>query len=75
MTKRVLSALLWFFVTWYAWNVVAWMAGFPGVVGPALGLAVGLFVAIDPMHMIWARRPRGTAEPPVRSAATSVDLA
>jgi hypothetical protein len=66
VTKRLLAGLLWTYVVWYGWSVVAWMIGLPDQLGPFVGLAAGLFVAMDPMHRIWSR---GAA--PARATTTS----
>ncbi len=62
MIKRIAAALLWFFATWYAWNIVAWAIGLPELAGPVIAAAVAAFVAVDPMHRIWSRT-KATAEP------------
>jgi hypothetical protein len=52
-TKRVLAAILWFYVTWYAWAMFAAFAGLSDIAGPILGLAAAVLFAGDPMHRIW----------------------
>lgn len=56
MSKRIASVFLWFYVTWVAWNVVAFMTGLSVMWGPVVAAAVSAFVAGDPMHRIWAPR-------------------
>jgi membrane associated rhomboid family serine protease len=61
MKKRVLAGVLWFFATWYAWNVLASFAGVTDLAGPVVGLAAGLLFAVDPLGRIWtASKPRAT---------------
>jgi len=53
MFRRVLASLLWVWCIATAWAFLAWMTGVPGELGPFVGLAVGAFVGMDPMHRIW----------------------
>jgi len=62
MVKRIAAAMLWFYVTWYAWNVFAWMLGLPELAGPVIAAAVAAFIAGDPMHRIWSRT-KATSQP------------
>jgi hypothetical protein len=57
MKKRLTAGVLWFFATWYAWDIVAYTLGLPILLAPFLGLAVGAFVVLDPMARIWAPKP------------------
>jgi hypothetical protein len=57
MDKRVASALLWFIVGWYAWAFIADATGLTPLLGPVLGTILAAFVAGDPLHLIWTRRP------------------
>ena len=52
-TKRVLAAVLWFYMVWYAWAMFASFAGLSEVVGPALGVVAAVLFAGDPLHRIW----------------------
>jgi hypothetical protein len=59
MLKRVLAGLLWFYVTWYAWSVLAFATGLPDQLGVVVGATLGILVAADPARRIWsARQPR-----------------
>lgn len=70
MIKRTLASLLWFYVTWYAWNIVADLTGLTVLAGPILGFVAGWFVAVDPLGKIWAgTRLRGM----VTTATTATD--
>jgi hypothetical protein len=60
--KRLIAGILWFFVAWYAWNLIASIAGLPTTVGPLLGLAAGVLFAVDPLGRIWAPRANAHAE-------------
>jgi hypothetical protein len=73
MAKRVITSVLWLFAAWYAWNVLAWAVGLPTIVGPLIGLAVGLFVGLDPLHAIWRRRPETSSDAPSPAAAAPAD--
>ena len=53
MKKRVLAGILWFFATWYAWNILASFMGLSEIAGPILGLAAGVLFAVDPLGRIW----------------------
>ena len=52
MKKRLIAGVLWFFATWYAWDIVAYALGLPIMLAPFLGLVVGAFFALDPMGRI-----------------------
>ncbi len=61
MKKRVLAGMLWFFATWYAWNIIASFVGVSDIAGPILGLAAGLLFAVDPLNRIWTPAPAAQA--------------
>ena len=63
MKKRLLATVLWFYATWYGWSILADMVGMPAMLGPAIGLAVAVFVGMDPMHRIWTKRPASESAP------------
>ena len=64
MTKRVISAFLWFYTAWYAGAMIAAFLGITPAFGPILGAAaVGLFV-VDPFHLVWARPAEAVAPAP-----------
>jgi hypothetical protein len=67
MIKRVAAALLWFYATWYAWNVIAAFTGMTELAGPVLAAAVAAFLAGDPLGRIWS----GTRTRPVAQASAS----
>jgi hypothetical protein len=64
MKKRVLAGLLWFYATWYAWNVLAAFLGLPELAGPVVAAAVAMLLAGDPFGRIWS----GTRTRPVAAA-------
>ena len=70
MKKRVVSGLLWFYVTWYAWSFVAAYAGLPEIWGLVLGAAVAMLIAGDPMSRIWGgtSKARPTLIAPARQS-------
>jgi hypothetical protein len=57
MKKRVVAGLLWFYVTWYAWGVLAYFTGITDLLGPVAGLAVAALIAGDPFGRIWGGKP------------------
>lgn len=56
MAKRILAGLLWFYVAWYAWSVVASFVGLSDLWGPVFAAAIAMLIAGDPMGRIWGRR-------------------
>jgi hypothetical protein len=62
MKKRVLAGMLWFFATWYAWNIIASFAGVSDIAGPIIGLAAGLLFAVDPLNRIWTPSAAGQTQ-------------
>ncbi len=56
MTKRILAAMLWFYVGWYAGAMLAEMIGVSALLGPLIGAAAAGLIAGDPRHIIWKRR-------------------
>ncbi len=56
MVRRVLAAIFWFVAigAWYGFASFAF--GLPQAFGPLVAVAVAAFVAVDPAHVIWARR-------------------
>lgn len=61
MAKRIISAVLWFFAVAYGWNLLAMLLGVGDAFGLFAGMAVALFVGLDPLHRIWARPAAGVA--------------
>lgn len=63
MKKRIAAGLLWFYATWYAASLLSLVTAVPDLLGPTLGLVLGVFVAWDPTNRIWSRFPaRQTAD-------------
>jgi hypothetical protein len=58
MSKRALSALLWYSATWVGYEIVWSLTGVPRVAGPILAFAIAALVTIDPWALFW---PRGQA--------------
>lgn len=66
MKRRIAAALLWFYVGWLAWSIIAWVTALPEVGGPILGTVLAALFAGDPMGRIWG----GSRARPVASGAT-----
>jgi hypothetical protein len=73
MVKRVLAFVLWGFMAWYAMNFIAYLMGAPDVIGPIIGLAVGLLVFLDPFHVFWSRPKAGAEKPATDGSAAPGD--
>ena len=75
MKKRVFAGMLWFYATWYAVSLMSLVTTVPDLLGPTLGLALGVFVAWDPMNRIWSRFParQATAATPSVSAPVAFE--
>jgi hypothetical protein len=55
MNRRIVAALLWVWCIATAWAFLAFFTGAPADLGPFVGLAVGAFVGMDPLHRIWVK--------------------
>jgi hypothetical protein len=60
--KRIVAGFLWFFALWYLGALVASILNVPDVVGPIVGLAAGILVAVDPRNVIWRATPAGQGD-------------
>ncbi|MGZ9275615.1 MAG: hypothetical protein ACXW4L_00695 [Candidatus Limnocylindrales bacterium] len=56
MTKRVLSALLWFYTGWYGGAFLVEIFQVSPLLGPIVGAAAAALFAGDPRRIIWRRR-------------------
>ncbi|MBI2762159.1 MAG: hypothetical protein HYX54_00130 [Chloroflexi bacterium] len=56
--KRLTSASLWIYATWYLGSAVSAVLGVLDLLGPVLGISAGLIVGIDPRQVIWRRTAR-----------------
>ena len=63
MKKRYTSGILWFLAGWFVGAFAAFAAGADVPLGPLFGLVAALFVAIDPMGIIWAPSDRTVTVP------------
>jgi len=45
--------MLWFYVGWYATSWVAQAVAHPDTVGPIVGFALALVIAVDPCGRVW----------------------
>ena len=59
--KRLVAGVLWFYSVWYLGSVISNATGLPDLLGPILGVAAGLIVAVDPRHVIWRQGSDTTA--------------
>jgi hypothetical protein len=64
MVKRIFSGVMWFIAVGWGVNLLSLVTGTTQILGIALGAAVGTFVGMDPLHLIWPVR----AEAPVALA-------
>ena len=76
MVKRSVVALLWFVAVWCMYDLVAYFAGTPRLLGPVIGAALASFVGVDPLSLFWPggsirRAPR--AEPSCRPRMSPAD--
>ncbi|MCI0581771.1 MAG: hypothetical protein L0227_02570 [Chloroflexi bacterium] len=53
--KRLAITGLWLYAFWYLGSMIAALMGVPDLLGPALGIAAGIIVGVDPRRLIWAR--------------------
>lgn len=58
MKKRIVTGLAWFYVTWCAWGVLAYLAGIPVLPGPMVGFVVAALITWDPSGRIWGVKAR-----------------
>ena len=68
MLKRVLAALMWFYVGWYAGNLLADFLGISLILGPIIGAALAVLIVGDPRRVIWTAR---TMSKPAAQEATA----
>jgi hypothetical protein len=55
MTKRIAAGILWFLAVTTGGEFAAFMWGTPQVVAPLIGLMAALFIAGDPLGLIWKK--------------------
>ena len=68
MKKRTAAAALWFYTSWYATQMGAFALGVSeagDVVGPVVGAAVALLIAVDPRRLIWSARRAQAGDAPI----------
>src|SRR3954452_17718480 len=53
MKRRILAAMLWFYVGWYATSWIIQAASLPEPLGPIVGLTLAVAIAGDPRRRIW----------------------
>ena len=63
--KRLVAAGLWLYVYWYVGSMMAAMLKVPDLLGPTLGIAAALIIAIDHRKLVWTRRS------PVQATSTT----
>jgi hypothetical protein len=57
MLKRTVAGIFWFLSFAYLFQFADAMYGFPPALGMILALAIGVFMGIDPMGVLWKRKP------------------
>lgn len=60
MVKRVAATFLWFISLSAASEYATLIAGVPPVLGLMVAGAVGAFVGLDPLHLLWSVRDDST---------------
>jgi len=54
---HVIAGVFWFIAVAFGWELAWSLTGIPRIVGPVLGVVIGLVVALDPMAVIWPAAP------------------
>ena len=62
MKKRVAAGMLWFYVAWYAWALIANAVGVTDLAGPIIGLVAAALVAGDPLGRESRIQPRARVD-------------
>ena len=57
MIRRTVTAALWFAAGWGFGGLLAYLAGIPVVLAPAVGLVPASLVAWDPTGVVWGPKP------------------
>jgi hypothetical protein len=71
MKRRILAAMLWYYVGWYAMSWITQATALPDALGPIVGLALAVAVASDPGGRIWRS---GSRMPGRAEAAATVPM-
>ena len=61
---HVIAGVFWFMAIAFGWELALSMVDLPHIIGPLLGAAVGLVVALDPIGVIWPAAPTATTASP-----------
>jgi hypothetical protein len=69
MSKRALSAFLWFSATWFGYEIAWSLTDAPRLAGPVIAFAVAALVTLDPMALFWPRS--STNSPMARGLGSS----
>jgi hypothetical protein len=69
MSKRALSAFLWFAATWVGYEIVWSLTDAPRLAGPVIAFTVAALVTLDPMAIFWPRS--STSSPVARGLGSS----
>jgi hypothetical protein len=69
MSKRALSAFLWFAATWVGYEIVWSVTDVPRLAGPVIAFTVAALVTLDPMALFWPRS--STSSPVARGLGSS----
>jgi hypothetical protein len=62
--KRLVAGPLWFISFALMYELVWSLTGVPRVIGPVIGLMIGMTVWLDPLHWFWPAPDRSTAARP-----------
>ena len=53
--KRFVAAGLWLYAFWFLGSMLAAALRVPDLLGPTLGIAAGVLVAVDHRQLFWSR--------------------
>ena len=53
MAKRIASSIIWFLAVGWGFNYISSITGVSPLIGMVLGVSIGAFVGMDPLHVFW----------------------
>ena len=73
MNKRNLASVLWFLAGWSGGGLLVGVMGLPAVLGFVPGIALGLWIRLDPGGFMWTRSVTGRRIVPINEYAAQLD--